>query len=149
MRDAHLRHPGALRSAAEAISGADDGDDSHGLEPAVSGDGGSALRPAVARLEGVVQPPDGTEPDTGPVSGGGQHPSGAGCPNGGLIRPDGGGAAAARLRFDQPVVRNGYAWWYIDALSDDGKQGLTIIAFIGSVFSPYYAWARRRGPATR
>jgi carotenoid 1,2-hydratase len=39
----------------------------------------------------------------------------------------------------------GYAWWYIDALSDDGTRGLTLIAFIGSVFSPYYAWARRRG----
>ncbi|MBY0611288.1 MAG: carotenoid 1,2-hydratase [Beijerinckiaceae bacterium] len=45
----------------------------------------------------------------------------------------------------RPVARNGYAWWYVDALSDDGAYGLTIIAFIGSVFSPYYAWARRRG----
>ena len=35
-------------------------------------------------------------------------------------------------------------WWYVDALSDDGRQALTIIAFIGSVFSPYYAAARRR-----
>jgi carotenoid 1,2-hydratase len=30
-------------------------------------------------------------------------------------------------------------------LSADGEFGLTIIAFIGSVFSPYYAWARRHG----
>ncbi|MBK1700644.1 carotenoid 1,2-hydratase [Thiococcus pfennigii] len=30
-------------------------------------------------------------------------------------------------------------------MSDDGRHGLTLIAFIGSVFSPYYAWARRRG----
>jgi carotenoid 1,2-hydratase len=30
-------------------------------------------------------------------------------------------------------------------LSDDGHTGLVIIAFIGSVFSPYYAAARRRG----
>src|SRR5690606_31511712 len=35
---------------------------------------------------------------------------------------------------------------YVDALSDDGRHGLTIIAFIGSVFSPYYAFRRRRGP---
>jgi carotenoid 1,2-hydratase len=48
--------------------------------------------------------------------------------------------------FDLAVPANGYAWWYVDALSDDGKHGLTIIAFIGSVFSPYYAWARRQGP---
>ena len=45
------------------------------------------------------------------------------------------------------VHANGYAWWYIDALSDDGQSGITIIAFIGSVFSPYYALARRRGVA--
>ena len=42
-------------------------------------------------------------------------------------------------------AENGYAWWYVDALSDDGAHALTIIAFIGSVFSPYYAWARQRG----
>ncbi len=41
----------------------------------------------------------------------------------------------------------GYVWWYVDALSEDGRFGLSIIAFIGSVFSPYYAMARRRGPA--
>lgn len=46
--------------------------------------------------------------------------------------------------FDRLVAKNGYAWWYVDALSDDGRNGLTIIAFIGSVFSPYYALARRR-----
>ena len=48
--------------------------------------------------------------------------------------------------FDQPVPKNGYVWWYVDAVSDDGEQALTLIAFIGSVFSPYYAWARERGP---
>ncbi|MEE4638523.1 MAG: carotenoid 1,2-hydratase [Wenzhouxiangella sp.] len=47
--------------------------------------------------------------------------------------------------FDQDVPNNGYAWWYLDAMSDDGRYGLTLIAFIGSVFSPYYAWDRARG----
>ena len=47
--------------------------------------------------------------------------------------------------FDLEVPRGGYAWWYVDAISDDGRHGLTMIAFIGSVFSPYYAWARARG----
>jgi carotenoid 1,2-hydratase len=32
-------------------------------------------------------------------------------------------------------------------MSDDGRHGLTIIAFIGSVFSPYYAYRRGRGAA--
>jgi len=44
------------------------------------------------------------------------------------------------------VKPGGYCWWYLDAFSDDGQFGLTIIAFIGSVFSPYYAWDRRQDP---
>jgi carotenoid 1,2-hydratase len=32
-------------------------------------------------------------------------------------------------------------------MSDDGQHGMTLIAFVGSVFSPYYAWARRKGDA--
>jgi carotenoid 1,2-hydratase len=32
-------------------------------------------------------------------------------------------------------------------MSDDGQFGLSMIAFVGSVFSPYYAWARRSGRA--
>jgi carotenoid 1,2-hydratase len=51
------------------------------------------------------------------------------------------------FRFDRAVSPGGYGWWYIDALSDDLLHGLTLIAFIGSVFSPYYAWRRRRGDA--
>jgi carotenoid 1,2-hydratase len=47
--------------------------------------------------------------------------------------------------FENPVCDSGYAWWYLDALSDDRRNGITLIAFIGSVFSPYYAWARRGG----
>lgn len=38
-------------------------------------------------------------------------------------------------------------WWYLDAISDDGANGICIIAFLGSAFSPYYAAARRRGAA--
>jgi carotenoid 1,2-hydratase len=50
-------------------------------------------------------------------------------------------------RFDLAVAPGGYAWWYVDALSDDGRHGLAVIALVGSVFSPYYARARRRGAA--
>lgn len=50
-------------------------------------------------------------------------------------------------RFDLRVEPGGYCWWYLDGLSDDGRYGITLIAFVGSVFSPYYAWARRRGRA--
>jgi carotenoid 1,2-hydratase len=49
--------------------------------------------------------------------------------------------------FDQVLPPDGYLWWYLDAVSDDGRHGLTVIVLLGSVFSPYYASARRRGAA--
>ena len=42
------------------------------------------------------------------------------------------------------MTPGGYGWWYVDGVSDDGAHGITIIAFVGSVFSPYYKWARGR-----
>ena len=47
--------------------------------------------------------------------------------------------------FDAPVPENGYRWWYVDGMSPDGKHGIVIIAFVGSVFSPYYYRARQSG----
>jgi len=52
----------------------------------------------------------------------------------------------AAPRFDVPVPMSGYRWWYLDGLAEDGRQGIVVIAFIGSVFSPYYFAARRKGP---
>ena len=43
------------------------------------------------------------------------------------------------------MAPRGYEWWYLDALSDDGAHGITLIAFVGSVFSPWYRLARARG----
>ena len=47
------------------------------------------------------------------------------------------------------VRPGGYAWWYFDALSDDGTRALSIIFFVGSVFSPDYAARLRRGEPAR
>jgi carotenoid 1,2-hydratase len=52
----------------------------------------------------------------------------------------------ARHLFDTATPPGGYTWWYADGLSRDGEYGFTLIAFIGSVFSPYYAWSGRRDP---
>ncbi len=57
-------------------------------------------------------------------------------------------ALMADLAFDQPVPPR-LRWWYVDALSDDGQHGITLIAFIGSVFSPCYAWPAAAAAATR
>ncbi|UIP06911.1 hypothetical protein LY632_00485 [Erythrobacter sp. SDW2] len=44
------------------------------------------------------------------------------------------------------VPPQGYRWWYVDAISECGAYGLTIIGFIGSVFSPYYKKSGRGTP---
>lgn len=49
--------------------------------------------------------------------------------------------------LDPAVPPDGYHWWYVDAVAPGGAEALTLIAFVGSVFSPWYALARRRGPA--
>ena len=45
------------------------------------------------------------------------------------------------------MAPDGYAWWYVDGVSDDGLRAVSVIGFIGSVFSPWYAWSGRRNPA--
>ncbi|MGK0359790.1 MAG: carotenoid 1,2-hydratase [Bradymonadia bacterium] len=48
--------------------------------------------------------------------------------------------------FDVALPTDGYAWWYLDVLDPEGGRGFTLIALLGSVFSPGYARARARGP---
>lgn len=55
------------------------------------------------------------------------------------------GLAGSGLGFECRVPPDGYRWWYVDGFSDCGRYGVTVIAFIGSVFSPYYFRARSRG----
>jgi len=74
----------------------------------------------------------------------GQRPSGSRGTDGIPIRTTGGRNAHGAPAFDQIVPPGGYLWWYVDGISDDGQHGITIIAFVGSVFSPYYAWANRK-----
>ena len=119
--------------------------DADGFRPTLPGNGRSALWARVAWLEGVVSPLGVSEPNPGVVRGGGERPSGTGSPDGGAFRASGGDGPACGLRFDVDVAPGGYAWWYVDAISDDGRYAITLIAFLGSVFSPYYAWARHRG----
>ena len=126
--------------------GLDSTNDAGGVRPPLSVDAGGALWPGDARLESVVRAGGIQDPAAGSLSGGGQRSSWTRSADGGAVGPAGGDAGDAGPCFDQEVVPGGYAWWYLDAISDDGQHGLTVIAFVGSVFSPYYAWAGRRDP---
>ena len=117
----------------------------------VSGQWRGALRSGQSRLAGLLQSVGQQDQDPGSLSGGGQRASGAGDRDGDAVGQSGGGADPGRQVPDGPdflwdVPPGGYIWWYLDAISDDGQHGLTIIAFVGSVFSPYYAWAGRNDP---
>ena len=116
------------------------------LSSALPGNGRSTLWPRDTRLDELVLAPWRQQSDPGPVSGRGLGASGSRRTDGGPIRPTGGRNPDGSPRFDQTVRPGGYLWWYVDALSDDGQYGLTIIAFVGSVFSPYYHWALQRNP---
>jgi carotenoid 1,2-hydratase len=73
-------------------------------------------------------------------------PSGGWGAHGSLVRAVGSAGDREGPRFDENIPAGGYTWWYVDAISDDGQHGLTIIAFLGSVFSPYYKRSGRGDP---
>jgi len=145
----HQEHPDASGARRPFDRGTGAGGDHHAgrLQPPLSSDGRRALRAGVARLDGIVHAAGGTDTVPTPLPGRGRSASGAGRADGGVIGPDRSAGCSSGPDFARLVGPNGYAWWYVDGLSDDGRFGVTIIAFIGSVFSPYYAFARRRGPA--
>ena len=147
MRDADIRATRSLRPANPAATGSDTDHNAERFQPAIPRDGRSTVRPQLARMDGFVPASGSTDQNSGAVPGGRQHASGSGGTDGGAIGPVGGGEPARGPDFSEVVPPDGYAWWYVDALSDDGQYGITVIAFIGSVFSPYYAFARRKGPS--
>ena len=147
MRATDIWLAGAMRASDPAAGERDAGDDARGFQPDVPGDGRRPVRPQLARMDRLLPAAGSPDKDPGTLSGGRQHASRSGSADGGVGRPVGGSQPARGPDFSKIVPPNGYAWWYVDALSDDGQNGITIIAFIGSVFSPYYAFARRNGPA--
>ena len=88
-----------------------------------------------------------TQRHSGPVSRGREHAPGTRSADGGDVGALGRSLHSGGPDFNCALAPGGYAWWYIDALSDDGLHGITLIVFLGSVFSPYYAWARRNSSA--
>ena len=48
-----------------------------------------------------------------------------------------------RLFFNRKLKPHGYQWWYVDAISEDQSYSLTMIIFVGHVFSPHYFRARQ------
>ena len=110
-----------------------------GLSPSLSCNGGEFIWHQNARMVDSVSTPRLPQQDTRSLPFRWEHSSGAGSSNGDNLRPISGRGPDGRPRFNQPVEAGGYLWWYIDGTSEDGRNALTIIVFVGSVFSPYYS----------
>jgi len=143
MREKDLPADGGMWSDAPANGRSHGQEGAAGFRETVSGLGGSDLRESFPRMDGFLSAAGDPVAAAGSLFRGGERASGAGRPDGGAFGPTRIGGAPRRLGFDEAVPPNGYAWWYVDAFSADHRFGLTIIAFIGSVFSPYYAKQRR------
>jgi carotenoid 1,2-hydratase len=144
----HQRHDGhaeALRPRAGGTAGAP-AHDPAGLGAPVPGHGRRPLWQSVARLGGLLPTAGAEDPFAGALLHGRGDPSGGRRPYGSLVRAVGSAGNREGPRFDEDVPPGGYSWWYVDAISDDGQHGLTIIAFLGSVFSPYYKKSGRGDP---
>ena len=139
-----LRGPGALR--ADAAAPVDSGGGPCDVRGAFPFDGWGPLWSGLARVAGQLPPPGEPFWPQRPVARGRVDAPGCGRADGGLVRPLGERCDPYGPRFDAPVPPNGYHWWYLDAESDNGQFGLTVIAFIGSVFSPYYKASGRGAP---
>ena len=143
MRDKNLPSDGGLWPDAQANGWSHAAEGTGGFRQSVSGDGRRDLRESSSRHDGVLPKAGQSLASAGTLLRGGERASGAGRADGGPFGAARIGGAHGRLGFDETVPPNGYAWWYVDAFSADHRFGLTIIAFIGSVFSPYYAKQRR------
>lgn len=104
----------------------------------VSLEGWSPVWTGLARVGGLLEPAPQPATDPWLLLRGREEPL-ARCPTSRRMVAEG-------PRFDCAVPSGGYAWWYIDATSADGAYGLTVIAFVGSVFSPYYKLSGRHSP---
>ncbi len=147
MRRTDLPATGAMRSLDRETPRGDAGLDAGGFREEIPGDGGRPVWGGLARLEGLLPPPGLPHGPAGPLPGGGQRAPRAGRADGRAVGTAGGERAVVGSRFDAPIVPRGYAWWYVDALSDDQRHGITLIALLGNVFSHWYAQARAGGRA--
>ena len=146
MSDTHFHGAGPFRAELQPNAAGRRADHTRDVRRAVPGQSGLSLRAQPPRDDGVAETPPGADTGAGAVSRGRRRASGGGGADGDPLRPARGRGDLDGPRFDIPVGPDGYAWWYVDGISDCGDYAVSVIAFIGSVFSPWYRWSGRRNP---
>lgn len=146
MSNADLRNTDRFRPDLFASARKSGADHASGLRRPLSRIGGIPLRAEPTGAGRDIPAPNSPVKSGGPVSGGGRNSSGGWGADGDPLRLARGRSDRDGPCFDLSIPPNGYAWWYVDGVSDDGKRAISIIAFIGSVFSPWYRWSGRQNP---
>ncbi len=146
MSEQNFSDTGDARTAFQPRAGRERADPAPRLRGDVPGLGRIALRAQPAWDDGELSTTNGAQQAETALSGGGRCASGAGHSDGDTVRPARGRGDLDGPCFDLAVPPDGYAWWYVDGLSDCGTYGISVIGFIGSVFSPWYRWSGRRNP---
>ncbi len=147
MQDTYIRRAGPDGAEVFADAGRHGTDHAGGFRPGLSGVGRFPFTGFPTWDDGNVPAATARTRLKGPLSGRGRGASGGGNSDGLPLREPRGRGDLERPCFDLDVPADGYAWWYVDGISDDGERAISIIGFIGSVFSPWYRWSRRKNPA--
>lgn len=144
----HTDVPNSSPLWSELLAGTGTGrpDNGQELRDALSRQRRFTLRADPARDDSRLGTPDSAHADQRAVSGGRRGTSGGRRSDGGTLRQARGRGDCDGPNFNLKVPENGYAWWYVDGISGDGKRAVSVIGFIGSVFSPWYRWSGRKNP---
>ena len=146
MSDTGVQPTGGIWPDVHSDAGRDGFDGSSRVSRTLPGELRLPLRAEPARRDSRSAPPNGTDPAQGPLPGGGRGAPGRGDRDGDPFRQARGRGDQDGPCFAIDVPENGYAWWYVDGVSDCERYAVSVIAFIGSVFSPWYRWSGRKSP---
>ena len=146
MQNADFENAGTLRASIHSRTRQKRSDDADAVRTAVSSFGRLPLRAEPTWNDSGLSATDLPHGDIRPVSRRRRGTSRGGGADGDPLREARGRGDLERPNFNVSVPSNGYAWWYIDGISDGADRAISIIGFIGSVFSPWYRWSGRKNP---
>ena len=148
MPDTHFRQPGEDGAEVFAGSGRQAPDNARGFRPGLSRVGRFPLRAEPAWDDGDVSPAGGARTAIPGLylCGGAGRIRAPGIPMACLSGKHAGRGDRDRPCFDIDVPPDGYAWWYVDGISDDGERAISIIGFIGSVLFALVPLERAQEP---
>jgi carotenoid 1,2-hydratase len=146
MPDVNYENAGTFRTDLHSSAHRNGPYDTEGFRKDVSSLGRIALRAEPTWADSGLPSSNKSHENNGAIPDGRRNTSGRGGSYGNTLRTARGRGDLEGPNFNIAVPPNGYAWWYVDGISDTTERAISIIGFIGSVFSPWYRWSGRKNP---